>query len=87
MVEVCVTTEPFVNHLTHMGPRVALAGSCARLRMQAGQEQLEWLAHGTMSILLDSEATNGQLLVARSHTSEGVASPTGHDRPVDQHDS
>jgi hypothetical protein len=55
--------------------------------MQAGQEQLEWLAHGTMSILLDSEATNGQLLVARSHTSEGVASPTGHDRPVDQHDS
>ncbi len=30
---------------------------------------------GTMSILLDSEATKGQLLVARSRTSEGVASP------------
>ena len=43
---------------------------------QAGQhQQLEWLGGGTMSILLDGNATGGQLLVARSSTTEGVASP------------
>ena len=49
--------------------------SIAYLAQAGQQQQLEWLAGGTMSILLDSEATEGQLLVARSHTSEGVASP------------
>jgi hypothetical protein len=39
---------------------------------QAGQQQLEWLAGGTMSILLDGEATKGQLLVARSRQGRGV---------------
>ena len=49
--------------------------SIAYLAQAGQQQQLEWLAGGTMSILLDSEATKGQLLVARSRTSEGVASP------------
>jgi quercetin dioxygenase-like cupin family protein len=49
--------------------------SIAYLAQAGQQQQLEWLAGGTLSILLDSEATNGQLLVARSHISEGVASP------------
>lgn len=49
--------------------------SIAYLAQTGQQQQLEWLAGGTMSILLDSEATEGQLLVARFDTSEGVASP------------
>ena len=46
--------------------------SIAYLAQAGQQQQLEWLAGGTMSILLDSEATKGQLLVARSRTSEGM---------------
>jgi mannose-6-phosphate isomerase-like protein (cupin superfamily) len=49
--------------------------SIAYLAQAGQQQQLEWLAGGTLSILLDSAATKGQLLVARSRTSEGVASP------------
>ena len=49
--------------------------SIAYLAQAGQQQQLEWLGGGTMSILLDSEATKGQLLVSRSRTSEGVASP------------
>ena len=49
--------------------------SIAYLAQAGQQQQLERPAGGTMSILLDSEATKGQLLVARSHTNEGVASP------------
>lgn len=49
--------------------------SIACLAQAEQQQQLEWLGGGTISILLDSAATNGQLLVARSYTSEGAASP------------
>lgn len=49
--------------------------SLAYLAQAGQQQQLEWLGGGTMSIVLDSAATNGQLSVARSRTFEGVASP------------
>lgn len=43
---------------------------------QAGQhQQLEWLGGGTMSILLDSEATDSELMVARFDAGDGAASP------------
>jgi mannose-6-phosphate isomerase-like protein (cupin superfamily) len=38
-------------------------------------QQLEWLGGGTMSILLDSDATDRQMMVARFAASEGAASP------------
>jgi quercetin dioxygenase-like cupin family protein len=49
--------------------------SIAYLAQPGQQQQLEWLAGETISILLDSEATTGKLFVARSRTREGVASP------------
>jgi mannose-6-phosphate isomerase-like protein (cupin superfamily) len=39
------------------------------------QQQLEWLDGGTLAILLDGKATDGQLTVGRFDVSEGEASP------------
>ena len=49
--------------------------SSAFLAQAEQHQQLEWLGGGTMSILLDSEATDGQLLVARFDANGGAASP------------
>ncbi len=46
--------------------------SSACLAQAEQHQQLEWLGGGTMSILLDSEATDGQLMVARLDASEGA---------------
>jgi hypothetical protein len=40
------------------------------------QQQLDWLAGGTLAILLDSAATDGQLMMGRFDVSEGEASPS-----------
>ena len=39
------------------------------------QQQLDWLAGGTLAILLDSAATNGQLMMGRFDVAEGEAPP------------
>lgn len=39
------------------------------------QQQLEWLDGGTLAILLDSVASNGQLMIGRFDVSEGEAPP------------
>lgn len=39
------------------------------------QQQLEWIAGGTLTMLLDSAATNGQLMMGRFHVAEGEAPP------------
>jgi quercetin dioxygenase-like cupin family protein len=43
---------------------------------QAGQQQkLEWINGGTLAVLLDSAATDGQLMMGRFDVSEGEAPP------------
>jgi quercetin dioxygenase-like cupin family protein len=49
--------------------------SMAYLAQPDQQQQLEWLDGGTLAILLDSAATNGQLMVGRFDVSEGEAPP------------
>ena len=49
--------------------------SMAFLAQPEQQQQLEWLDGGTLAILLDSAATNGQLMVGRFDVSEGEAPP------------
>jgi quercetin dioxygenase-like cupin family protein len=49
--------------------------SMAYLAQPEQQQQLEWLDGGTLAILLDSAATNGQLMVGRFDVSEGEAPP------------
>jgi quercetin dioxygenase-like cupin family protein len=39
------------------------------------QQQLEWLDGGTLAILLDGAATNGQLMMGRFDVGEGEAPP------------
>ncbi|WP_055586719.1 cupin domain-containing protein [Streptacidiphilus griseoplanus] len=39
------------------------------------QQTLEWLDGGTFSVLLDSQATEGQLTVGRFRVDKGVAAP------------
>jgi quercetin dioxygenase-like cupin family protein len=39
------------------------------------QQQLEWLDGGTLAMLLDGEATNGQLMMGRFDVSKGEAPP------------
>ena len=39
------------------------------------QQQLEWLDGGTLTMLLDAAATNGQLMMGRFSVSEGEAPP------------
>jgi len=49
--------------------------SMAYLAQPDQQQQLEWLDGGTLAILLDSAATDGQLMVGRFDVSEGEAPP------------
>jgi quercetin dioxygenase-like cupin family protein len=49
--------------------------SMAYLAQPDQQQQLEWLDGGTLAILLDGKATNGQLMVVRFDVSEGEAPP------------
>jgi quercetin dioxygenase-like cupin family protein len=49
--------------------------SMAFLAQPEQQQQLEWLDGGTLAILLDSAATDGQLMVGRFDVSEGEAPP------------
>jgi quercetin dioxygenase-like cupin family protein len=49
--------------------------SAAYLAQPNQQQQLEWLDGGTLAILLDSAATDGQLMVGRFDVSEGEAPP------------
>nr|WP_246577483.1 cupin domain-containing protein [Actinospica durhamensis] len=39
------------------------------------QQQLEWLDGGTLAMLLDGKATNGQLMIGRFDVAEGEAPP------------
>ncbi len=45
--------------------------SMAYLAQPDQQQQLEWLDGGTLAILLDGKATDGQLMVGRFDVSEG----------------
>jgi quercetin dioxygenase-like cupin family protein len=49
--------------------------SMAYLAQPDQQQKLEWLDGGTLSILLDSAATDGQLMVGRFDVSKGEAPP------------
>jgi len=49
--------------------------SMAYLAQPDQQQQLEWLEGGTLAILLDGKATNGQLMIGRFDVSEGEAPP------------
>ena len=49
--------------------------SMAYLAQPDQQQTLEWLDGGTISILLDSQATNGQLTVGRFAVGKGEAPP------------
>jgi quercetin dioxygenase-like cupin family protein len=49
--------------------------SMAYLAQPEQQQQLEWLDGGTLAILLDSAATDGQLMVGRFDVSRGEAPP------------
>jgi hypothetical protein len=39
------------------------------------QQHLEWLAGGTLTMLLDGAATDGQLMMGRFDVAEGEAPP------------
>src|SRR3977135_4063223 len=47
----------------------------AYLTQPEQKQQLEWLDGGTLAILLDGKATDGQLMVGRFDVSEGEAPP------------
>jgi quercetin dioxygenase-like cupin family protein len=49
--------------------------SAAYLAQPEQQQQLEWLDGGTLAMLLDGQATNGQLMIGRFAVSEGEAPP------------
>jgi quercetin dioxygenase-like cupin family protein len=49
--------------------------SMAYLAQPEQQQQLEWIDGGTLAILLDGAATNGQLMIGRFDVSEGEAPP------------
>ncbi len=49
--------------------------SMAYLAQPEQQQQLEWLDGGTLAMLLDGKATNGQLMIGRFNVSEGEAPP------------
>ena len=49
--------------------------SMAYLAQPEQQQQLEWLDGGTLTILLDGKATDGQLMIGRFDVSEGEAPP------------
>ena len=49
--------------------------SMAYLAQPEQQQQLEWLDGGTLAMLLDGRATDGQLMIGRFDVSEGEAPP------------
>jgi quercetin dioxygenase-like cupin family protein len=49
--------------------------SMAYLAQPDQQQQLEWLDGGTLAILLDGAASNGQLMIGRFDVSKGEAPP------------
>ena len=49
--------------------------SMAYLAQPEQQQQLEWLDGGTLAILLDGKATDGQLMIGRFDVREGEAPP------------
>lgn len=49
--------------------------SMAYLAQPQQQQQLEWLGGGTLAVLLDGLATNGQLMMGRFDVQEGEAPP------------
>ena len=49
--------------------------SVAYLAQPDRQQQLEWLDGGTLAILLDGKATDGQLMIGRFDVSQGEAPP------------
>src|SRR6202171_5977748 len=49
--------------------------SMAYLAQPDQQQKLEWLDGGTLAILLDGKATDGQLMIGRFDVSEGEAPP------------
>ena len=49
--------------------------SMAYLAQPEQQQQLEWLDGGTLAMLLDGKATDGQLMIGRFDVSEGEAPP------------
>jgi quercetin dioxygenase-like cupin family protein len=49
--------------------------SMAYLAQPEQQQQLEWLDGGTLAMLLDGNATDGQLMIGRFDVAEGEAPP------------
>ncbi len=49
--------------------------SLTYLANAADHQRLEWIGGGIMSVLFDTETTNGQLTVLRSRLSKGSAAP------------
>jgi quercetin dioxygenase-like cupin family protein len=49
--------------------------SIAYLAQPDQQQKLEWLDGGTLALLLDGKATDGQLMIGRFDVSEGEAPP------------
>jgi quercetin dioxygenase-like cupin family protein len=49
--------------------------SLAYLAQPDQQQQLEWLDGGTLAMLLDGKATDGQLMIGRFDVAEGEAPP------------
>lgn len=49
--------------------------SMAYLAQPDQQQQLEWLDGGTLAMLLDGKATDGQLMIGRFDVAEGEAPP------------
>jgi hypothetical protein len=47
----------------------------AYLAQPEQQQQLEWLDGGTLAMLLNGKATDGQLMIGRFDVSEGEAPP------------
>jgi hypothetical protein len=60
---------------TGSGLRYEKRMSMAYLAQPDQQQQLEWLDGGTLAILLDGKATDGQLMIGRFGVSEGEAPP------------
>jgi hypothetical protein len=74
---------PHVDILKHPTLRSTTNGddmSMAYLAQPEQQQQLEWLDGGTLAILLDGKATDGQLMVGRFDVSEGEAPRTTNTR-------
>ncbi|MEO5665852.1 MAG: cupin domain-containing protein [Nocardioides sp.] len=58
--------------------------SLAYIAQAADHQELEWIDGASLSILLDGDATNGQVTVVRSRLGEGAASPLHLHRNEDE---